>query len=308
MSGAYNVSSAGYAQIEANIQAWLPTRPDIRAAAVIGSQARTGAYAADSSADYDLLLVTTDPDAYKQMDWLHAFGQVVSAVFDPNDHVAFAYSLDFFTLYADGHDVDISVLPYDYVQRLIHDTAAREKDWGHIITQVFATGVRPLFDPEHLMPQLAAVFNDPVPFEPPSSAAFVDFVENFWQRAVRIAKKLRAGRLRAAHSWCMAQTNDLMRLVEWHARLTRNLPPSTWYRDKYFEQWADPRVIAALPQLYPHYDAADIQRVLFATMDVFRWVARETAHQLGYPYPDSSDAQVTAWTKEYLAVALEGAD
>jgi hypothetical protein len=55
----------------------------LRAAAVIGSQARTGAYAADSSADYDLLVVTTKPDAYKHTDWLHAFGQVVSAVFDP---------------------------------------------------------------------------------------------------------------------------------------------------------------------------------------------------------------------------------
>jgi hypothetical protein len=42
---------------------------------------------------------------------------------------------------------------------------------------------------------------------------------------------------------------------------------------------------------------------------VFRWVARETAQELGYPYPDSSDAQITAWTKEYLAaVSVERAD
>lgn len=295
-----------YAQIENNVRAWLPTRSDIRAAAVIGSHGRTGTYAADNSADYDLLLVTTTPDSYKQMDWLHAFGRVVSAVFDPNDHVAFAYSLDFFTLYADGHDVDISVLPYDYVQRLIHDPPTREKDFVHLITPVFADGIRPLFDPEQLIPPLAAVFDDPVPFEPPSSAAFVDLVENFWQRVVRISKKLRAGRLHAAHRWSAAQTNDLMQLVEWHARLRRNLPPTTWYRDKYVEQWADPRVIAALPQIYPHYDAADIQRALFATMDLFRCLARETAQALGYPYPDS-DAQVTAWAMEYLAAA-ESAD
>ena len=200
------------------------------------------------------------------------------------------------------------MLPSEYVQRLIHDPSTREKDWGHIITQVFATGVRPLFDPEQLMPQLAAVFSDSVPFEPPSPAAFVDFVENFWQRVVQIAKKLRAGRLHAAHRWSAAQTNDLMRLVECHTRLTRNLPPSTWYRNKYFEQWADPRVIAALPQLYPHYDAADIQRALFVTMNVFRCLARETAHQPGYPYPDNSDAQITAWSTEYLAASVERAD
>lgn len=295
-------SMMDYTEIETNVHAWLPSRPDIRAAVVIGSHGRTGTYAADNSADYDLLLVTTDPDSYKQTEWLSAFGRVVSAVFDPYDHVAFAYSLDFFTVYAGGHDVDISVLPYEYVQRLIHDPATRKQDFIHLITPLFANGVRPLFDPEQIMPQLAAVFAEPILFEPPSEAAFVDFVENFWQRVVRIAKKLRAGQLYVARRWCAAQADDLMRLVEWHARLTHNLPSSTWYRDKYLEHWADPRVVAALPQLYPHYDAADMQQALFALMDVFRWVALETAAQLGYRYPSTGDADITAWAKHYLAV------
>lgn len=299
----HDASSADYAQIEANVRAWLPTRPDIRAAVVIGSHGRTGAYAADSSADYDLLLVTTAPDSFKQMEWLSSFGRVVSAVFDPNDHVAFAYSLDFFTVYAGGRGVDISVLPYDYAQRLISDPAAREKDFVRLITPLVASGVRPLFDPEQLMPQLAEAFGAPAPFEPPSEAAFADFVENFWQRVVRIAKKVRAGHLYIARRWCAGQADDVMQLAEWHAHLVRDLPASTWYRDKYLERWADPRVIATLPHLYPHYNAGDIQDALFAMMDLFRVLALETAARLGYRYPHTGDTEISAWSKQYLGQA-----
>lgn len=117
---------------------------------------------------------------------------------------------------------------------------------------------------------------------------------------MQAAKKLRAGRLYAAQRWYNAQREDVMRMVEWHARLTRNLPASTWYRDKYLEQWADPRVIAALPQIYAAYDAADLQRALFAMMDVFRWVAHETAEHLSYPYRQTSATKITAWAQQYL--------
>jgi aminoglycoside 6-adenylyltransferase len=207
-------------------------------------------------------------------------------------------------VYAEGHDVDISVLPYSYVQRLIHDPDARAQDFVHLITPMFANGVRILFDPEQLVPQLAAAFTaGPAAFIPPPEAAFAQLVEDFWQRVVRIAKKLHAGYLYFAMRWCTAQINDLMRLVEWHARLTRNLPPSTWYRDKYLEQWADPRVVAALPQLYAQYDPADIQRALFAMMDLFRWIAMEIAAHLGYRYSSTSDMEITAWARRYLAAA-----
>jgi Streptomycin adenylyltransferase len=250
-----------YTTLETNICAWLPSRPDIRAAAVIGSRGRSAGYRADASADYDLLLVSTTPERYQHTSWLSAFGPVVSAVFDPSDHVAFAGSLDFFTVYKDGCDADVSLLAYAYVQQLIHDAAARERDLVHLITPTLAKGFRPLFDPEQLLSQLALVFPaDLMRFVPPDGAAFADAVENFWQGVVKIAKKLRAGRLYAAQRWYNAQRQDVIQMVEWHARLTRDLPGSTWYRDKYLEQWADPRVIAALPQLYAAYEVADLRR------------------------------------------------
>jgi aminoglycoside 6-adenylyltransferase len=290
-----------YARLEAYVLSWARSRPDMRAAAVMGSRGRAMDYTADTGSDLDLLLVTTEPDSYRNTAWLAEIGPVVSAVFDPNDHVAFAGSLDFFTVFADGHDADFALLPYSYVQSLIQDSATRQKDLLHLIKPVFARGMRVLFDHAQLIPRLAAAFEtEELPFVRPAEEAFIDHVENFWQGVLRIAKKLRAGHLFYAMRWYQGQRGDLIRLAEWHARLTRELPPSTWYRDKYLEQWADPRLVTALPRLYPQYDAADIRRSLFTMMEIFRMLARETATHLEYPYPERSDREIAAWVGEYL--------
>jgi len=36
-------------------------------------------------------------------------------------------------------------------------------------------------------------------------------------------------------------------------------------------------------------------------MDVFFWVAAETAEKLGYPYLDETDKEVTEWVKTCLS-------
>lgn len=36
-------------------------------------------------------------------------------------------------------------------------------------------------------------------------------------------------------------------------------------------------------------------------MDLYRWLTRETAAALGYPYPIEADARATAWVKDCLA-------
>jgi hypothetical protein len=217
-----------YQSLEQRFHAWAAARSDIRAAAVIGSFGRTTHYEADESSDLDLLFVTTHAEPYKQTAWLTEIGPLVSGIFDPNDHVAFAYALDFFTVYTEGRIVDFSVLPYDYVQRLIHDPSARAKDFVHLITPVFSRGMRTLFDPEHLLDQLVVAFpaNDPAA-DTPSAATFIEAQENFWQGVVRVARKVRANHLYFAMRWHTGLIADCMRVAEWHARVTRDLPAWT---------------------------------------------------------------------------------
>lgn len=292
-----------YSTIESNLRAWLPAHPDISAAAVIGSRGRSRSYPADESSDLDLLLVTSTPDAYRHTGWLGDFGPLVSAVFDPHDHVAFAESLDFFAVYTEGCNVDWSLLPAEYLHRLIDDPGARARDFVHLITPTLARGFRVLHDPDGRLDQLAAAFPaEGHAFTPPSETEFVEMVENYWQFVVRVAKKLRADHRFIAFRWRGALRDDLLRLVEWHARLTRDLPPDTWFRDKYLEQWADPRVLAVLPTLACAYDANDIRRALFTQSALFRTLAHEVAARLGYRYPEHVDAAISAWLERYLEV------
>ena len=65
-----------YTQLEQDIGDWARTRPDLRAAIVVGSRARAD-HPADEWSDLDLILFAVNPAIYvSDTDWLAAFGEV----------------------------------------------------------------------------------------------------------------------------------------------------------------------------------------------------------------------------------------
>lgn len=87
----------------------------------------------------------------------------------------------------------------------------------------------------------------------------------------------------------------LLQMIEWHARATHGWDYDVWHNGRFLETWADPRIINDLKQVFAHYDETDIKQALFATVDLFRWIAQETTEKLGYAYPIDGDQQVTQW-------------
>jgi hypothetical protein len=59
----------------------------------------------------------------------------------------------------------------------------------------------------------------------------------------------------------------------------------------------DARAVAALPTVYAHYDERDVWRALTTTMELFRWLAIETADLLGYPYPSFGAERAAEFTQ-----------
>jgi aminoglycoside 6-adenylyltransferase len=86
-------------------------------------------------------------------------------------------------------------------------------------------------------------------------------------------------------------------MITWHARALHGLDYDTWMNGRFLDQWADPRVVEGLHATYARYDAADFWRALFGSMDLFGWLAPETAAKLGYSYPAESEQRVTEWVK-----------
>jgi aminoglycoside 6-adenylyltransferase len=89
---------------------------------------------------------------------------------------------------------------------------------------------------------------------------------------------------------------QLFKMAEWHARSKKGwVDDRTWYRAKLIDQWADPRVVEALPRVYPHYDAEDVWRALFAMMELYGWLVAETGELLGYDTSAEVGERVSAW-------------
>lgn len=71
-------------------------------------------------------------------------------------------------------------------------------------------------------------------------------------------------------------------------------------RGRFLEQWADGRAVQALPAIFAHYDVQDVRRALQATMELFHWLALETAREWGYTVPSSGEAHATKCVQELL--------
>lgn len=116
------------------------------------------------------------------------------------------------------------------------------------------------------------------------------------------AKHLRRGELWWAKSCCDSYLkNLLLTMLECHARAARGPNFDTWMRGRFLEEWADARAVAALPEIYAHYEEEDIWRALLATMELFRWLAVETAETLDYVYPTYGDERCTELVQRFFS-------
>jgi aminoglycoside 6-adenylyltransferase len=159
---------------------------------------------------------------------------------------------------------------------------------------VLRRGVRVLFDKDGPQPPLT--LPGPPSQPPPTSDEFLAAVHGFLMQAGRAARALRRGELWPAKMSCDGELKQrLLEMIAWHARATGDPTHDTWHGGRFLEEWAEPRALEALPNTFAAYDTKDLWRALLATLDLFRWLAMETAERWGYPFPKRFDRLVTEW-------------
>ncbi len=254
--------------VAAAVAEWASERPDVRAAVVVGSQARAGA-PADRHSDLDILLVVDDPEALlADAAWVAGFGDPVLTFLEGT---ALGGMLERRVLYDDGQDVDFAVAPAGGLGRLVSDPGAAD---------VLRRGFRVLHD-DVGFEGLAAALPEPGPAGPPDAAGLRELASDFWYHALWTARKLRRGEVYTAID-CLDgyMKARLVTLMGWHARA---VDPSldTWHGGRFLERWADPGALAALEAAYARYDLRDVARALWETIDLFQGLEEETAGRLG---------------------------
>jgi len=279
-----NQAVMAYEQLVERLLRWAAVQDDILAVMVVGSRARVHR-PADVWSDLDLMLVVADPDRYlSSSDWLLnidgywcTFAERTSTgkLFERRVLFDGALDVDFILLAAEGMPQSLQEAP---------------------VADIIRRGVRTLLDKRGMLPQSAPPALQTLRRRPPTQQEFREVIHDFWYHAVWTVKKLRRGEL-----WTALRCTDvymkqiLLRMIEWHTCTAHGWDTDTWHGGRFLELWSDPRVKGALRHVFAHYAEEDIWRALLATMDLFRWLAEETAQRLSYPYPVTADERVTEW-------------
>jgi aminoglycoside 6-adenylyltransferase len=278
---------------------WAENRLDIKAVVVVGSRARAE-QPADEWADLDILVVTSNPTYYlTETDWINNIGEYWLTFLEPT---AVGIETERRILFEGGLDVDLAIFPLKILQNFIQKGIPQE-----LMAQVadtFGRGARILIDKDGLSAQFLKLIPsaEKLAYHPPTESEFLQTVNDFLYHAVWTAKHLRRGEL-----WWAKMCSDcymqrlMLQMIEWHAHAMYGVDYDTWFRGRFLEKWADPRITEGLRKAFAHYDMHDVSRALLEEMKLFCWIAQETSKKLNYQYPTEADEHVSEWVKNCLS-------
>ncbi len=294
-----DLSAAAYERIRGRIAAWAAPEPTVRSVVLVGSRARVD-HPADEWADLDVILFVTEPRRWLVSgDWLAAIGPV----WFRTRHATSGNLPEWLVTFAGGADVDFVIHPVQ------GGAAASREPHGEPSGQeaaagMFARGMTILLDKDGAAAGLRAAMHAPAAAAPPSAAELAELCESFWCVADRVARKIGRGEIHVALLWLTEiHARLVLQLLEWHARASHAGPYDTWHAGRFLEEWVDPRIRSALALALPGYDREALARGLVATVELFEWVAAETAARLGHPFPSEKAGQARALIRALLTLA-----
>jgi aminoglycoside 6-adenylyltransferase len=198
-------NARGYERLLQRITAWSHQEPDVRAAVIIGSRARSD-HPADEWSDLDVLLFVRDPECYvRSADWVASFGTVwLTFVERTPDGAAWERRV----LYEGGLDVDFALNPAQWLEHMVANGLAPD------MADVILRGVRMLADKDGLAAKVLQLpLPDAPPFRQPSDAEFLGAVSDFWYHSLWSAKHLRRGELWWAKAGCDGRLKALLQTL-----------------------------------------------------------------------------------------------
>jgi aminoglycoside 6-adenylyltransferase len=267
---------------------WAADNDDIRAVIETGAAVRRD-HPADEFSDLDIELYFRDYAPYAaRSDWFEAFGAV--GVYLPL-HVDGGFPSRL-VIYEGGAKVDF--LLYD-VEEL-----KRRTQWQEL-PDISHRGYKVPLDKDGIAARIPLSPFAAPPLKDPTFDEFDYVVREFWFEAFHVAKYLRRGDLWPAKFREREVHDNLLRMMEWHARFVRGAP-DIWFQGRFLREWTDAETYSALRGVFANFDRESTARALLETTALFRRLTREVAAALEFDYQAELDENmsrfITAVMKE----------
>jgi aminoglycoside 6-adenylyltransferase len=266
---------------------WAGTRDDIRLVVLVGSRANTESPGSKYS-DLDILLFSDRYDIYfGNRAWMGNFGELLVCI----EGRTAGNDPELLAVYKGFQGVDFVFVPVKAIQGL--EAMAELPD-------IFSRGYSVWLDKEDVvarMPKKKAIPGHQMPGE----ADFQDALRTFLFGMYYVARVLYQQDLWLAKARESGLRNTVLQMIEWHACATHDWSWDVWHMGKNIQNWADPKVIESLPELYSGYSVKESQQALLKTFELFKVLSRETASLAGFNFPNETFVEI----KAFVLLAME---
>lgn len=237
--------------------------------------------------DYDIIYVV---ESYKPFvtntEWMAAFGglMIVQApedmeLYPPSQELAGAFS--YLMQFKDGNRIDLTFVPLEVLSHFSNDSLC-EVLWDK-----------------------SGLFTDhPLPFpselsylvKKPSARSFEDCCNEFWYTNAGLAKGLWRGELiLVTELFNRVVREALMQMMDWYIGCRYEFTVNPGKFGKFYQRYLEPEIYQRFLSTYSGGDIKNTWQSLYASIELFRYLASYVSSKLSYHYRLEWDEQVTAY-------------
>ncbi|MEJ2130098.1 MAG: aminoglycoside 6-adenylyltransferase [Gammaproteobacteria bacterium] len=276
----------------ARITDWATDDENVRAVLLTSSQVSGDT---DALSDFDVELYVSDPAPFLgEPDWQVYLGDVLVRL-PPEAEDRDANQFGRLVIHADGTKVDYSIYRVQVLEEMVRSQRL------HTLLEL---GYRVLLDRDGLAARLPAPSYRAEISSKPTEQEFADTVEEFFWETTYVAKNLRRGEL---WPWkysleSVMKLELLRRILEWRVEIAHGWSLRAGVLGRRLKRHLDGRTWGELERTFVGAGVEENWTALFATIGLFRRVAREVARELGYGYPQSLDDRVSSYLRKVRAL------
>ena len=262
---------------------------DIRAVVLEGSISTH--FQVDELSDYDVNIFSRSYEKYLTDDrWMRQIGEVLIY---QKEHFQFYEAIvpTRLVIFHNRERVDFSFWHLSLLSEIIR---------GDKIYESYKNGFQILVDKDSHAEKLHPPDGTGFRIMPPSRDKFLQTIYDFWFEAYCVARYLSRRDL-----WFAKRIEDsyikdhLYKMALWHYQSENDWKPDPilHLEGKRFARWASPELIEDVKQCFSLYDVEGTWRSLFAMVELFSRIARETCARLGVLFPERVEQDLFDYLK-----------